>query len=52
VNRILQAPEMKQRFDQLGMDIEGGTPDDFDRFIAAQAESMRALIKAGVLPVE
>jgi tripartite-type tricarboxylate transporter receptor subunit TctC len=52
VNRILQTPEVKQRFDQLGIDIEGGTPEQFDKFIRAQAESLSGLIKAGVLPVE
>jgi tripartite-type tricarboxylate transporter receptor subunit TctC len=52
VNRILQTPDMKRRFGELGMDIEGGTPEHFDAFVKAQAESLRALIKAGVLPVE
>jgi tripartite-type tricarboxylate transporter receptor subunit TctC len=52
VNRILQLPEVKQRFEQLGIDIEGGTPDHFEKFIKAQAESLKALVKAGVLPVE
>jgi tripartite-type tricarboxylate transporter receptor subunit TctC len=52
VNRILQLPDVKQRFEQLGIDVEGGTPEHFDKFIRAQAESLRALIKGGVLPVE
>jgi len=52
MNRILQTAEVKQRFDQLGIDIEGGTPDQFDKFIRAQAESLKALIRTGVLPVE
>ena len=52
VNRVMQMPDVKQRFEQLGIDIEGGTPEHFDKFIKAQAESLRALIKAGVLPVE
>jgi tripartite-type tricarboxylate transporter receptor subunit TctC len=52
VNRIVQLPDVKQRFEQLGIDVEGGTPEHFDKFIRAQAESLRALIKGGVLPVE
>jgi tripartite-type tricarboxylate transporter receptor subunit TctC len=52
MNRILQLPDVKQRFDQLGLDIEGSTPEHFDRFIKAQAEQMRALIKSGALKME
>jgi tripartite-type tricarboxylate transporter receptor subunit TctC len=52
VNRILQLPDVKQRFEQLGIDPEGGTPERFDKFIKAQAEGLRTLIKSGVLPVE
>ena len=43
---------MKQRFDQLGTDVEGGTPAHFEKFINAQAEALKALIAAGVLPLE
>lgn len=50
VNRVLQAPDVKQRFDQLGLDIEGGTVEHFDRFIKGQADQMRALIKSGAMP--
>ncbi len=52
VNRILQLPDVKQRFDQLGIDAEGGTPEQFEKFIAVQAEQVRALAKSGVLPIE
>ena len=52
VNRIMQTAEVKQRFEQLGIDMEGGTPAHFEQFIKAQAESLKVLIKAGVLPVE
>lgn len=52
MNRVLQLPEVKQRFDQLGLDSEGGTPEHFGRFITGQAEQMRALIKSGALKVE
>jgi len=52
LNRILQTPDVKQRFEQLGLDPEGGTPEHFEQFIKTQADTMRGLIKAGVLPVE
>jgi len=52
LNRILQLPDVKQRFEQLGLDPEGGTPDQFEQFIKAQADTMRKLVKAGVLPLE
>ena len=52
VNRIMQTPEVKQRFDQLGIDMEGGTPEHFERFIKSQADGMRALVKAGALQLE
>ena len=52
LNRILQAPDVKQRFDQLGMDMEGGTPERFEKFIAGQADQLRVLIKRGVLQPE
>jgi tripartite-type tricarboxylate transporter receptor subunit TctC len=45
-------PDVKQRFEQLGLDAEGGTPEHFAKFIQGQADAMRKLIKAGVLPVE
>ena len=52
MNRLLQLPDVKQRFEQLGLDAEGGTPEHFARFITTQAEQMRALIKTGALKVE
>ena len=52
INRILQLPDVKQPFDQLGLDPEGGTPERFEKFIRSQAEEMRALIASGALAVE
>jgi tripartite-type tricarboxylate transporter receptor subunit TctC len=52
LNRILSLPDVKQRFEQLGLDAEGGTPEHFDRFIREQAEQMRALIKSGAMKIE
>jgi tripartite-type tricarboxylate transporter receptor subunit TctC len=49
VNRVLRLPEVRQRFDQLGLDVEGGTPEHFGKFIKSQADAMTALIRAGAL---
>ena len=51
LNRVLNLPDVKQRFDQLGLDIEGGRPEHFEQFIQGQAELMRRLIKTGALKV-
>lgn len=51
-NRILQLPEVKQRFEQLGLDVEGGTTEHFEQLIKGQAQQLRALIKSGALKVE
>lgn len=52
VNRILQLPDVKQRFGDLGLDAEGGTPERFSALIKTQAGELTALIKAGALQVE
>lgn len=52
VNRVLQMPDVKQRFEQLGLDVEGGTPGHFEKFIQSEADGMRALIKTGALQID
>ena len=52
VNKALQLPDVKQRLDQLGLEIEGGTPEKFDAFIKSQAARLTELIKAGAVQVE
>lgn len=52
VNRVLQLPDVKQRFDQLGLDAEGGPPERFGTFIKNQAAEMTTLIKSGALQLE
>ncbi len=51
-NRILLLPGVKQRFEQLGLDVEGGTAEHFEQFIKGQAQQLRALVKSGALKVE
>lgn len=53
VNGLLQTPDVRQRFAQLGIEIEGGTPEAFAALIKAEAENLSALVKAGALqPVD
>ena len=52
VNRVLRSPESKQRFEQLGLDVEGGSPEAFSAFIHEQAQALTALIKKGTLQPE
>ncbi len=52
LNRVLQLPEVRQRFDQLGLDVEGGTPEHFEKFIKSQAGAMTALIRTGALQLD
>jgi tripartite-type tricarboxylate transporter receptor subunit TctC len=52
VNRILRLPDVRQRFDQLGLDVEGGTTQQFGAFIKSQADEMAKLIRSGALQPE
>jgi tripartite-type tricarboxylate transporter receptor subunit TctC len=52
LNRLLHSPEIEQRFAQLGLDVEGGTPEQFAAFIEAQAKVLSSLIASGTLQPE
>jgi tripartite-type tricarboxylate transporter receptor subunit TctC len=52
VNRILRLPDVKARFDAMGAEIEGGTPEKFGAFIKSEAEALRRLIKTGAVSPE
>ena len=52
VNRALGLPEVKQRLDQLGLEIGGGTPEDFSKFMNTEASRLRGLIKAGAIEID
>lgn len=43
--RILQLPDVKERFANLGVDTIPSTPDDFGRFIKTEVEKYASLIK-------
>jgi len=52
VNRILKLPDVRARFDAMGAEIEGGTPEKFGAFIKSEAEALRRLIKTGAVSPE
>jgi tripartite-type tricarboxylate transporter receptor subunit TctC len=52
VNRALQAPDVRGRLGQLGLEIEGGTPEKFGALIESEARRLGPLVKAGTLRIE
>jgi tripartite-type tricarboxylate transporter receptor subunit TctC len=51
-NQALQAPDVRARFEQWGLEVEGGTPQAFDAAIAAEVERINRLVKAKALLVQ
>jgi len=51
-NRILQMPDVKRRLDELGLEVQGGTPEQFAAFVKKEAERLQKLIKDGALTLE
>ncbi len=51
-NRLLGLPDVKKRFDELGLEIQGGTPEEFARFVRNEVERLNRLIKMGALTRE
>ena len=51
-NKALQMPDVRSRLEQLGVEIEGGTPDKFGAFIRSEAERLAPLVKTGALQIE
>ncbi len=52
VNKTLALPDVKQRLDQLGLEVAGGKPEAFDSFVKKEAAKVQRLVKAGLLKVE
>ena len=52
INRALAHPEVRKRLDQLGLEVAGGTPEDFHKFIDKEAGRLRKLIADGAVKVE
>jgi tripartite-type tricarboxylate transporter receptor subunit TctC len=52
VNKTLALPDVKQRLDQLGLEVQGGKPEEFESFVKKEAAKVQRLVKAGLLKVE
>ncbi|NBR30014.1 MAG: tripartite tricarboxylate transporter substrate binding protein, partial [Betaproteobacteria bacterium] len=42
----------RARFEAMGAEIEGGTPEKFGSFIMSEAEALQRLIKSGAVSPE
>ena len=51
-NRILRMPDVKRRLDELGLEVEGGTPEAFAAFVRKETARLQKLIKDGALTRE
>jgi tripartite-type tricarboxylate transporter receptor subunit TctC len=45
-------PDLRKRIDELGNTPVGSTPEDFDRFIAADMQKWAKVIKDAKIPLE
>ena len=45
INKTLKMPDVKQRLDQLGLVVTGGSPQDFAAFMKTEAERLQMLIR-------
>ena len=52
VNKSLGLPEVKQRLDGLGLEVAGGTPEEFDGFVKKEAAKVSGLIRTGLIKTE
>jgi tripartite-type tricarboxylate transporter receptor subunit TctC len=52
VNGVLHAPDIRSRFEQNGLQIGGGAPEEVDAIIKAEREKISKLIKTGALREE
>jgi tripartite-type tricarboxylate transporter receptor subunit TctC len=51
-NRILQMPDVRRRLDELGLEVQGGTPEQFAAFVKKEADRLQKLITDGALTRE
>ena len=52
INRILALPDVKERFVQSGIDIVGGTPEQFDKHIREQVATWGKVVKDANIKVD
>ena len=50
INRAL--PELRERFENIGMDIAGGTPDEFGAFLKTERDKWARVVKISGAKVE
>jgi tripartite-type tricarboxylate transporter receptor subunit TctC len=51
-NEALRAPDVRSRFAQWGLEVEGGTPEAFGAAIRAEVERINQLIKVKALLIQ
>ena len=51
-NKALQMPDVRARLDQLGFEIAGGTPKEFDTLVRNEIQRIEKLMSAGMLAAE
>ena len=52
VNKALKMPDVRARLDQLGFEITGGPPQDFEAVVQDEIRKIETLLKAGMLQKE
>jgi tripartite-type tricarboxylate transporter receptor subunit TctC len=52
VNKAMQDPDVRRRFAEWGLEVEGGMPEAFTKVVKAEAARIRALVAANKLQVE
>ena len=46
LNKVIVLPDVKRRFEQLGLIVEGGSPADFAKFMKGEADRLAMLIRS------
>jgi tripartite-type tricarboxylate transporter receptor subunit TctC len=52
VNKTLLMGDVRQRLDQLGLEVAGGSPEAFQAFVKKEAAKVTRLVSVGLLKVE
>ena len=52
MTKVLQDPEIRNKFINYGADIGGGSPDDFARFVLSELERYGNIIKTSGAKLE
>jgi tripartite-type tricarboxylate transporter receptor subunit TctC len=52
INRILRLPEIRERFASVGLEPQGGTPDEFARLLRSEVDRWAKVVKAAGVKAE